>query len=213
VIRTHRVVLLLVLLAVVLGSVAAGTGEPGGPAPWIIVIDAGHGGEDPGAIGCCGVVEKDLTLSVARLVQLEALSIPGIDVVLTRDHDVFVELKERTEIANRQGAAVFVSLHANAFWSATVRGVETLVAQGASDLSRRLAACLQSEVSEAVPGSKDRGVQEADLFLAHATMPAALVEMGFITNQAECDALEDLATQRDIARAVLAGIYAFLDGS
>jgi N-acetylmuramoyl-L-alanine amidase len=211
--RSYRVVVFIALLAVTLGSVVVGIGEPGAPAPWVVVIDAGHGGEDPGALGQCGVVEKDLTLSVARLVQLEALSIPGIEIVLTRDHDVFVELKERAELANQCDAAVFVSLHANAFSDAAVRGVETLVAQGASPLSQRLAECLQQGVSAAVPGTKDRGVQRADLFLSRATMPAALVEMGFITNRAECEALQDLSTQRAIARAVLAGICAFLDGS
>jgi N-acetylmuramoyl-L-alanine amidase len=90
-----------------------------------IVIDAGHGGHDPGTIGRRGLQEKDVVLDVAlrleRLVRQEL----GTEVILTRSSDVFIPLEERTAIANSKGADLFVSIHANASRSASARGIET----------------------------------------------------------------------------------------
>jgi len=90
-----------------------------------IVIDAGHGGHDPGTIGPRGLQEKDLVLDVAlrldRLVRQEL----GAEVVLTRSTDVFIPLEERTAIANSRGADLFLSVHANASRNARARGIET----------------------------------------------------------------------------------------
>lgn len=89
-----------------------------------IVIDAGHGGHDPGAQGS-GINESELTLDIALRVQKLLEKQPGIDVVMTRDTDVFIPLQERTAIANREGADLFLSIHANASRSAAARGIET----------------------------------------------------------------------------------------
>jgi N-acetylmuramoyl-L-alanine amidase len=90
-----------------------------------IVIDAGHGGHDPGTIGRRGLQEKDLVLDVAlrldRLVRQEL----GAEVILTRSTDVFIPLEERTAIANSRGADLFLSIHANASRNAGARGIET----------------------------------------------------------------------------------------
>jgi N-acetylmuramoyl-L-alanine amidase len=90
-----------------------------------IVIDAGHGGHDPGTIGPRGLQEKDVVLDVAlrleRLVRQEL----GTEVILTRSSDVFIPLEERTAIANSKGADLFVSIHANASRSSSARGIET----------------------------------------------------------------------------------------
>jgi len=97
-----------------------------------IVIDAGHGGHDPGAQSN-GVSESELTLDVAtrlsRLLEKE----PGVDVVMTRDSDVFIPLEERTAIANREGADLFLSIHANASRNPRARGVETYFLNFASN--------------------------------------------------------------------------------
>jgi N-acetylmuramoyl-L-alanine amidase len=89
-----------------------------------IVIDAGHGGHDPGAQSA-GIAESELTLDVAlrlhRLLQKQ----PGVEVVMTRDSDVFVPLEERTAIANREGADLFLSIHANASRNVKAHGIET----------------------------------------------------------------------------------------
>jgi N-acetylmuramoyl-L-alanine amidase len=89
-----------------------------------IVIDAGHGGHDPGAQGN-GLVEKDLVLDVALRLQTLLQEQPGVEVVLTRDSDVFIPLEERTAIANRAGADLFLSIHANASTRKDARGLET----------------------------------------------------------------------------------------
>jgi N-acetylmuramoyl-L-alanine amidase len=89
-----------------------------------IVIDAGHGGHDPGAHGN-GINEAELTLDVALRVQKLLEKQPGIEVVMTRDTDVFIPLQERTAIANREGADLFLSIHANASRNVQARGIET----------------------------------------------------------------------------------------
>ena len=89
-----------------------------------VVIDAGHGGHDPGAHGN-GIDESELTLDVALRVQKLLQKQPGVEVVMTRDTDVFIPLEERTAIANREGADLFLSIHANASRNAQARGIET----------------------------------------------------------------------------------------
>jgi N-acetylmuramoyl-L-alanine amidase len=199
------------LIGIVFGSMAIGGGGVIGESPVVVVIDAGHGGEDPGAIGQSGVLEKEITLAVARRIALEAVRYPGLYVVFTRTDDRFLELTERIARAREARAAVYVSLHANAAGDSTARGVETYVAKGARDDegSERLAAALQDGVIGAT-GSKDRGVRSASLYTAKATMPAALVEMGFLTEKTDARMLQDPAVQARVAAAVLAAVSDFL---
>ncbi len=107
----------------------------------VVVIDAGHGGVDPGAKGVSGVYEKHITLAIARQLR-DALNKTGrYKVVLTRDRDVFIPLRERTAIARRAGADLFVSLHADVFHDKTVRGasVYTLSERASSKEAQALA--------------------------------------------------------------------------
>ncbi|APG26951.1 hypothetical protein A7E78_03350 [Syntrophotalea acetylenivorans] len=90
-----------------------------------IVVDAGHGGKDPGAIGSGGTKEKDVTLAMALKLAKRLKQEFGCQVVLTRDKDVYLALEERTALANRVGADLFISIHANASRNRSVRGVET----------------------------------------------------------------------------------------
>lgn len=90
-----------------------------------IVVDAGHGGKDPGAIGPSGVMEKDVTLAMARRLAERLEKELGCQVVLTRDKDIYLPLEERTAIANRVGADLFISIHANASTNRNATGVET----------------------------------------------------------------------------------------
>lgn len=97
-----------------------------------VVIDAGHGGKDPGAIGPGRLMEKDVVLDIARRAK-EILQGKGYEVVLTRDSDRFLTLEERTVIANREGADLFVSIHANANRRRNVRGLETYLLNWTDD--------------------------------------------------------------------------------
>ncbi len=90
-----------------------------------IVVDAGHGGKDPGAVGPSGVLEKDVTLKMAKALAAELTRQIGCEVILTRSGDVFLPLEERTAIANKVGADLFISLHANANNSRKAHGIET----------------------------------------------------------------------------------------
>lgn len=98
-----------------------------GPAAGLrrIVVDAGHGGKDPGAIGPSGLKEKNITLAMAKLLKTELERELGCQVILTRDRDVFIPLEERTAIANKVGADLFISVHANASHNKSAYGVET----------------------------------------------------------------------------------------
>jgi N-acetylmuramoyl-L-alanine amidase len=98
-----------------------------------IVLDPGHGGRDPGAIGAGGIAEKDLVLSVARKLASKLRQEMGIDVVLTRKDDSFVRLEDRTAIANAENADLFVSLHMNASPSSEARGLETYYLDNTTD--------------------------------------------------------------------------------
>jgi len=106
-----------------------------------IVIDPGHGGKDPGAIGVGGIMEKDLVLSIAKKLAHKLKNEMGVEVVLTRDDDRFVALEDRTHRANAEDADLFISLHTNASANGEARGVETYYLDNTSDeAALRLAA-------------------------------------------------------------------------
>ncbi len=90
-----------------------------------IVVDPGHGGKDPGAVGLSGLQEKDVVLAIGRMVARKLKEELGIDAVMTRSTDVFIELQERTAIANKVGADLFISIHVNAALNRRASGVET----------------------------------------------------------------------------------------
>jgi N-acetylmuramoyl-L-alanine amidase len=126
-------------------SVPTTTAAPGAkpPAAGIrkIVLDPGHGGKDPGAIGVGGVAEKDIVLSVAKKLAVKLKRDMGIEVVLTRADDRFIALEDRTAIANAEDADLFISLHMNASPNSEARGVETYYLDNTTDeASIRLAA-------------------------------------------------------------------------
>ena len=203
----------LVLLAIAISCLSLGAGGDG-PTPsyrYLVVIDPGHGGKDPGAIGIGGLEEKDITMSIAQMVYLKSLNDPQLRILLTRRDDEYIYPADRILAANRLGADLFVSIHANSFFQASVSGVETLVheTQRTDSASYRLARMLQEHVVSAT-GADDRGVKWAPLFIGRATMPAALVETGFVTNPSEARLLKSVSYQSTIADAILAAIREFL---
>jgi len=111
-----------------------------------VVIDAGHGGHDPGAQGN-GVNESELTLDVATRLGKLLEKQPGVEVVMTRDTDVFVPLEERTAIANREGADLFLSIHANASRNPKAQGVETYFLNFASNPEAEAVAARENSAS------------------------------------------------------------------
>ena len=173
-----------------------------------VVIDPGHGGPDPGAVGIGGLRETDVVLDVclqmARLLQAR-----GVQVLMTRTSEVDVDLPPRVALANSSGADLFVSVHANALSMARpdVNGIETFYFEGAGAASRRLAAALQQQMVAISPGTPDRGVRTGRFFVIRRTvMPSALVEMGFLTGELDSRRLADPNYRRRMALALSAGI-------
>jgi N-acetylmuramoyl-L-alanine amidase len=221
--------------------------EQTGPSP--IVIDPGHGGNDAGAVAANGLTEGELTMAVARRLVSE-LRARGHAVRLTRNDGEGRALTDRTAIANRLEAEVFVSLHANASTFSSVRGSETYYmslddeatdeasaatarleneaggeTEERSDLdlilwdlaqasvlneSAELAVAVQTRLN-ALLDLRDRGVKQAPfVVLTGATMPAILVEVGFLSNPDEARRLATAEHQQALARAIADGIDAFL---
>jgi N-acetylmuramoyl-L-alanine amidase len=113
----------------------------------VVVIDAGHGGDDPGAVGKRGLREKDITLRLARKIKEKLDAEPGIKAYLTRNGDYFIPLRKRTKIAKDLGADVFISIHMNASRSRGAFGTEVyfLSLTGATDEEARELAKMENE--------------------------------------------------------------------
>jgi N-acetylmuramoyl-L-alanine amidase len=174
-----------------------------------VVIDPGEGGRNPGAIGIGGILEKDINLAIAKLIFIKASADPEIKVILTRHDDRFIAPGDRVAFANGIGADIFISVQANAFYNSSVHGVETLIHETAGQESLLLAQALQRNLIRHL-GAHDRGIKRQPLFIRKAQMPAALVEVGFITNPIEVLKLQKLHYQAKIAEAILAGIKEFV---
>lgn len=127
-----------------------------------IVIDAGHGGNDPGA-KANGIEEAELTLDIALRVEKLLKQQPGMDIVLTRRTDVFIPLEERTEIANREGADLFLSIHANAARRAAAKGVETYFLNFATNPEAEAVAARENATSGKSMGNLPKLVQQITL--------------------------------------------------
>lgn len=177
-----------------------------------VVLDAGHGGMDPGAIGSGGTKEKDVTLQIA-LKTGAILKNHGVSVVYTREADLAstkkMETSERVSIANKAKADLYVSIHANAATDKTAKGQETY-AYKAGTSAYKLAEAIQKELV-AASGLRNRGVKTASYYvLLHTSMPAALVETAFISNPDEEKLLKDSAWQQKMAVAIAKGILSTL---
>lgn len=175
-----------------------------------VVIDPGHGGPDPGAVGIGGLRETDVVLDVGlQLAQL--LQNRGVQVLLTRTSEVDVDLPPRVALANRSGADVFVSLHANALSldRPDVNGVETFYYQGGR--SYELALSIQQQLMAISPGTPDRGARPGRFFVIRRTvMPSVLTEMGFVTGEIDAPRLADASFRQRLAAALATGILTYL---
>lgn len=183
---------------------------PPGSNPRLIVIDAGHGGSDTGAMKN-GLVEKDIALDVSlRLRTL--LTARGWIVKMTRDHDVDVwgpnaadiaELQARVDVANNAGARMFVSVHVNSSTSANPSGTTSYYYKPED---RALALAIQHRLIPAL-GTKDDGVQKERFYvIRHTSMPAVLVETAFMSNTDDASRLRSSDFRQSIAQGIADGI-------
>lgn len=175
-----------------------------------VVVDAGHGAHDSGAVGAV-YKEKDLNLAVALLLKAE-LEKRGLKVVMTKTADVFIPLRERVRIADASKARLFISVHHNAAENREARGYSVYAPRDCSNYpgeSVVLAADIQRELLK-LPQVLDRGVNFADFRVLYSNMPAVLVELGFISNPVEELIIGAPSRQKIEAAAIASGVEKYL---
>ncbi|MCC5665472.1 N-acetylmuramoyl-L-alanine amidase [Nostoc sp. CHAB 5784] len=173
----------------------------------VVLIDPGHGGKDPGAVGLGGLREKDIILSIGKRIA-QVLQQNGVQVVMTRDSDYFVTLPGRVQLAERANADVFVSIHANAVGPgrSDVSGLETYYYGSGLGLARTVHNSILQNVNV-----RDRGVRRARFFvLRKSSMPSILVETGYLTGRDDNAKLRTSAYQNQMADAIARGILQYL---
>ncbi len=228
------VILLIIILAVaVLGKL---TFKSYGDALYIktvgldideklVIVDAGHGGEDCGAIGVSGVYEKDLNLQIALLVG-EELQRKGYTVVYTRTEDKMLyrsdqnikgirkisDLKNRCEIAARYDKALFLSIHMNSFAQEKYSGLQVYSSSN-NEKSRPIAESIQNKVRCDLQPSNNRKVKDGKgiYVLENISNPAVLVECGFLSNKDECEKLSEKEYQKQLSFSIVCGIIEYIE--
>jgi N-acetylmuramoyl-L-alanine amidase len=176
-----------------------------------ILIDAGHGGNDPGAVNQDGIQEKDIALEVVlKLAPL--LRDAGHDALLTRDGDIYISPADRLKMINNFKPEAFVSIHCNSSTNTQAHGIETLYRD---DYDYPLAAAIHKSLIANLEMS-DRGIKNdiKDLgrklaVLGNLEVPACLVEIGFISNEGDLEKINDKDEHQAIAEAIAEGIEAW----
>jgi N-acetylmuramoyl-L-alanine amidase len=184
---------------------------PSAPKPQLkygpVVIDAGHGGKDPGA-GHNGCREKDIALDVA-LMTVEKLKASGVDARMTRSNDTFIELNDRAALAGKVRAKLFVSLHCDAASNRRARGFTIYAPETRMKQTASLASVMEKSMLSTSMTS--RGVRPAGFrVLLRTTCPAVLLEMGYLTNRYDARLLSSKHHQRAVSSAVANAVTRYL---
>jgi len=212
---TAAVVALALYLAV---PKAAEVFSPAGDAPLTVIVDAGHGGEDGGAVSADGTKESDINLSIAQ--KAEALLVfLGYDTKMTRETDVSIhddtaetlrqkkvsDLKNRVELVNKTPKALLLSIHQNSLpQDASVRGAQAFYNAAGQEMAEEIQAALNAAINEKAKEAKPspKGVY----LMENAAAPAVLVECGFLSNPEETALLQEENHQKTLACAIIAGL-------
>ncbi|MBR2848077.1 MAG: N-acetylmuramoyl-L-alanine amidase [Clostridia bacterium] len=193
-------------------------------SPLVIVLDPGHGGEDGGASGADGTVEKDLNLTVAKAVG-DILTAAGYDVRLTRTDDRLLydlygdlsdytghkktyDLRNRLRFAREADADLFVSIHMNKFPEEKYKGLQVYYSPGAAE-SQTIADTVQNYAKLYLQKDNTRVTKRSSsaiYLLSRAEMPAIMIECGFLSNEAELQNLTDSIYQKQLALTIAAAI-------
>ena len=190
-----------------------------------VIIDAGHGGEDGGAIGTNGIYEKDLNLKIATELA-DMLRASGINVIMTRNEDILLydrnvdfkgrkkmlDLAARLKVANETENAVFISIHMNSFPIEKYSGLQVYYSKNTPE-SKMIAQNIQSSVKDLIQSNNGRSVKEADekiYLLDRCTNPAILIECGFLSNKDECAQLSESKYQKELSLAIFSGIISYI---
>ena len=180
------------------------------PLKKIIIIDAGHGGTDPGSVKQ-GIQEKDINLQIALQLQ-KRLEAKGYKVVMTRDDDTAISLKNRAKLANQAKGDLLISIHQNSFRDASVHGIEVFYTPGKGTYDDRLANCIQ-EALISYTQAKDRHVREITnlLIIRESNMSACLIESAYLSNDTERELIQTKDYQDKVVTGIIEGIENFLN--
>ncbi|MEB3057232.1 N-acetylmuramoyl-L-alanine amidase [Bacillus pseudomycoides] len=172
----------------------------------VIVIDPGHGGNDPGSIGPKGTKEKDITLKTAKSIQ-KKLEEKGMTVILTREDDTFVPLKNRVATSQNKSADLFLSIHYDGFTTNDVKGVTTYYYKGLKE--QALAETIHEHLFKHIQ-AKNRGVKSGDYYVLRENQkPSILLELGYITNPEDEERMNSQQFQADVASGIVNGVIEY----
>ncbi len=223
-------VVLMVCLAVMInlagvlyGSVSASSdGMP------LIVIDAGHGGEDGGTQSADGTLEKEINLAISMKLNT-LLTEKGFKTVMTRDGDYLIydegssamrekkvsDIHNRMKIVEESGSCILLSVHQNYFTESKYSGTQVFYSKNNPD-SKILADAIQKSVVSALQPDNTRQIKESgtDIYLLyHSEVPSVMVECGFMSNEAEADKLKDEEYQQNMAQAIADGLISYIESN
>jgi len=186
-----------------------------------VVIDAGHGGNDPGKVGINGALEKDINLAIALKLR-DYLEAEGVEVVMTREEDkgLYAEsdsnkkvrdMKRRLEIMEESNPALVVSVHQNSYPDESVSGVQVFYYKDSAD-GQSAALLMQEQLIASLRPAKERAAKDNTTYyiLKKTTVPTIIVECGFLSNSAEAALLSTADYQNRVAWAIHLGIMRFL---
>lgn len=190
-----------------------------------VIVDAGHGGDDGGAIGIDGTVEKDINLDIALKLE-KILKFYGFNVIMTRTQDVMTcddgldslrkrkisDIHNRFELMRKNPDAIFISVHQNKFEDTSQHGTQVFYS-GNDERSKELAEAIQTSVTLTLQRKNDRVVKKSGsgiYLLYHAKIPAVLVECGFISNSDEVKKLKDESYRMKLAILIADGLLKYL---
>ena len=220
------IIITATVLGIVLESFVTGSGalntlvEP----TKTVIIDPGHGGEDCGAIGCTGVLEKALNIDFSKTIG-ELLLTEGVNVVYTRTEDVMLykpeenikgmrklsDLKSRVEISDKLPGAIFISIHMNSFGDEKYSGLQ-VYAKDKDESSATLAESIRKEVVSGCEPDNKREVKKGDKIyvLEKNTNTSVLIECGFLSNREECERLSQKEFQKELSFSIVCGIIKYM---
>ncbi|WEK55755.1 MAG: N-acetylmuramoyl-L-alanine amidase family protein [Candidatus Cohnella colombiensis] len=182
--------------------------QPQQKPQYTVVLDAGHGGSDSGAVSIAKQLEKNINLAIVLKTQAILAKDSRIKLILTRQGDTFPTLKDRSDLANQSKADIFISVHSNSNDSAAINGTETYYTR---EDSAALANVMHPLFVKAT-GLKDNGVRTKNLHVTRETkMPAVLLEVGYLSNKADNSVLWGEAFQERVAQGIAAGIKQYLN--
>jgi N-acetylmuramoyl-L-alanine amidase len=187
----------------------------------LVVLDAGHGGRDPGTTGVGGVLEKDVVLELTQVVAHRLAARLPVDVMMTRNDDSFISIGRRLALPSER-ATLFISIHANACTDPSARGLEVFYGGGAvrnassggtDPRAALLGRCLDRALQERIGGVRGGARPGGFGVLVRNPVPSALVEIGYLTHPEEAARAQDTGYQEQLADALADGIAAFLRAS